>query len=263
MMKNKAIESLIVDYVAGYSSHNSVETQWLKPLVGVASATHPLFDHFKDIIHAHHLKPKELLPEAKSVVSFFIPFVSELHRENYREERQCSRSWAVAYIETNQLISDTTAHVKNELEALGYKVADVPPTHNFDEKTLMSNWSHRHMAYVAGIGRFGHHNLLITEKGCAGRLGSFVIDCELIPTLSDQNEFCLHKAGFECLKCVERCQFDALFADGFNRFACHQQCQVNDRFHKDLGLVEICGKCAAMVPCSTINPVKKKEKEIS
>ena len=145
------------------------------------------------------------------------------------------------------------------MEAHGHKVAVVPPTHNFDEKILMSNWSHRHMAYVAGIGRFGHHNLLITEKGCTGRLGSFVVDVELTPTSTDHGEFCLHKAGFECLKCVERCQYNALFAERYDRFACHTQCKLNDKYHKDLGLVEICGKCTAMVPCSTLNPVQKKE----
>jgi epoxyqueuosine reductase QueG len=261
-MDNKVIERLIVDFVSQYPTAKKVETQWLRPLVGFASAAHPLFDRFKDIIHADHLTPKELLPEAKSVVAFFIPFRPELQRENYREEHHCSRSWAVAYIETNQLISDTTAHVKKEVATQGIKAADVPPTHNFDEQTLMSNWSHRHMAYVAGIGQFGQHNLLITEKGCTGRLGSFVLDFALTPTPSDSSENCLHKAGFECLKCVDRCQYDALFEDRFDRFACHRQCKGNDRFHEDLGLVEICGKCASMVPCSTANPVQKKDKKV-
>jgi len=261
-MDNTAIEQLIVEFVDRYPAQKEVKTQWLKPLVGVADASHPLFDRFKDTIHAHHLAPKELLSQAKSVVAFFIPFAPDLHRENYKEERHCSRSWAVAYIETNQLIADTTAHVKKEVEAQGYKVADVPPTHNFDERTLMSNWSHRHVAFVAGIGRFGHHNLLITEKGCTGRLGSFVLDFELAPTLPYHDELCLHKAGFECLKCVERCEYDALFAERFDRFACHRQCKINDSYYRNLGLVEICGKCAAMVPCSIQNPVRRNKKDI-
>jgi epoxyqueuosine reductase QueG len=262
-MDNTTIERLIVDFVAQYPGLKKVKTRWLTPLVGVASVTHPLFDQFKDIIHAHHLMPKDLLREAKSVVAFYIPFEKELHGENYREEHSCSRSWAIAYIETNQLISDTTAHVKIELEALGHKVAVTPPTHNFDKQTLMSNWSHKHIAYAAGIGRFGHHNLLITEKGCTGRLGSFVIDVALTPTPTDKTEFCLYKAGYECLKCVDRCHYNALFPERYDRFACHRQCQINDRFHEDLGLTEICGKCAAMVPCSTTNPVRMKEKEKS
>ncbi len=257
-MDNMTIERLIATFVAQYPSRNKVATRWQTPLFGVASVHNPLFHDFKKIIHPHHLTPRDLLPEAKSVVAFYIPFKPELHGENYREEHSCSRSWVVAYIETNQLISDTSTHVKKELEAQGHKVATVPPTHNFDEKTLMSDWSHRHMAYVAGIGNFGHHNLLITEKGCTGRLGSFVIDTELTPTPSVQNEFCLHKAGLECLKCVKRCKYNALFPERFDRFACHEQCKANNKYHKDLGQVEICGKCAAMVPCSTTNPVQKK-----
>ena len=62
-MDNTVIERLIGDYVAQYPTLISMETRWLKPLVGFASATLPIFAQFKDIIHADHLTPKELLPE--------------------------------------------------------------------------------------------------------------------------------------------------------------------------------------------------------
>jgi epoxyqueuosine reductase QueG len=124
----------------------------------------------------------------------------------------------------------------------------------------MSDWSHRHVAYAAGIGRFGSHNLIITEKGCSGRLGSFVTDLKLEPSPRSENERCLHKAGLDCLKCVERCDYEALYVDRFDRRACYRQLLVNDRYHSDLDLTDVCGKCAAMVPCSVHNPVKAKEK---
>jgi epoxyqueuosine reductase QueG len=255
-MNNTTIKKIVEDFVASYPRRRKVETAWGKPIVRFASADDPLFDQIKEIIRPTHATPRELLPGANSVVAYFIPFPPKLHGENFKTEYYSSRSWAVAYVETNQLISDVNEQLKKELEASGHRAALIPPTHNFDEESLMSDWSHRHVGYVAGIGRFGVHNLIITGKGCAGRLGSLVTDLALEPSPRPEGEFCLYKAGIECLKCVERCAYDALYADRFDRHACYRQCLVNDRHHSDLALTDVCGKCSAKVPCSTTNPVK-------
>ncbi|MCK5552681.1 MAG: epoxyqueuosine reductase [Deltaproteobacteria bacterium] len=254
-MDNTRIKRIIEDFVASYPQRRRVETTWGQPIVKFASAEDPLFDQFKRIIRPTHATAHELLPGANSVVVYFLPFHPKLHRENFKTEYYSSRSWAVAYVETNRLISDINEKLKDELEGSGHRAALIPPTHNFDPESLMSDWSHRHVAYVAGIGRFGVHNLIITEKGCTGRLGSLVTDLALEPSSRPEGEFCLHKAGIECLKCVERCQYGALYADRFDRHACYRQCLVNDRHHGDLPLTDVCGKCSAQVPCSTTNPV--------
>jgi epoxyqueuosine reductase QueG len=253
-MHKERVERWIGEYISGYPDQIGGETRWLAPLVGVASARDPLFKTFKGAIHGGHLLPQDLLPEARSVIVFYVPFTEELHRDNFREEYHCSRSWAIAYIETNRLIADTSTHLKEQLAERGHSAALIPPTHNFDRSTLMSDWSHRHAAYAAGLGRFGFHNLLITPRGCTGRLGSLVTDLELEPSPIQERDFCLFKAGKSCQKCVERCEFGALRPQGFDRFACHRQCRANDGYHSDLPLTEICGKCAAMVPCSIVNP---------
>lgn len=255
-MDNTSIERMITDFTTSYPQRRQVETVWRKPLVGFASAHDPLFDRLKEVIRPTHATPNELLPGAKSVVVYFVSFSKGLHRENFEAGYHCSRSWAVAYVETNRLISDINEHLRNELESRGHRVALVPPTHNFDQESLMSDWSHRHIAYVAGVGRFGVHNLIITEEGCTGRLGSLVTDLALKPSPVPKEEFCLQKAGIDCLKCVERCQYNALYADRYDRHACYRQCLVNDRYHQDLDLTDVCGKCSAVVPCSVTNPVK-------
>ena len=256
-MDNAAIESMIKDLIASYGRGGEVETTWREPIVGFAAADNPLFDQFKEVVRPTHAAPGELLPGAKSVIAYFIPFSKELHRQNFEAGWYCSRSWAVMYTETNRLISEINAHLRNELASQGYQTVLIPPTHNFDKQTLMSDWSHRHVAYAAGIGRFGVHNLLITARGCAGRVGSVVTDLPLRPSLLPRDEFCLHRAGMDCLKCVERCQYGALLADQYDRHACYRQCLANDQYHQDLDLTEVCGKCAAMVPCSVTNPVKQ------
>ena len=262
-MDNTGIERIIADFVKLYPHQEKVETVWREPIVGFASVDNPLFDRFKQIIQPTHAAPCKLLPGARSVVVYFIPFSKKLHRENLRTEYYCSRSWAMAYVETNRLISDINEHIRSELESRGHQVALIPPTHNFDQESLMSDWSHRHVAYAAGIGSFGVHNLIITEKGCTGRLGSLVTDLALEPSPMPKEEFCLQRAGIDCLKCVERCRYDALYADRYDRHACYRQCLANDRYHGDLGLTDVCGKCSAMVPCSVTNPVKGERKNRS
>jgi epoxyqueuosine reductase QueG len=250
---------MIKDFIFSYPRLHNVETKWREPIIGFASAQNPLFDQFKDIIRPTHATPRELLTGAESVVAYFIPFEKGLHKENFKMNNYASRSWAVAYLETNRLISHINEHLRDALESHEYRVALIPPTHNFDEKSLMSDWSHRHVAYVAGIGRFGVHNLIITEQGCSGRLGSLVTDLVLAPSPLPEGERCLHKAGFDCLKCIERCHYRALYAERFDRHACYRQLLVNDRYYADLELTDVCGKCSAMVPCSVINPVKNSD----
>jgi epoxyqueuosine reductase QueG len=258
-MDNSAITQMIKHFVLSYPRLHKVETKWREPIIGFASAQNPLFDQIKNIIRPTHATPRELLTGAESLVAYFIPFEKGLHKENFKMNHYASRSWAVAYVETNRLISHINEHLRDALESHGYRVALIPPTHNFDEKSLMSDWSHRHVAYVAGIGRFGTHNLIITAQGCSGRLGSLVTDLVLAPSPRPENEHCLHKAGFDCLKCVKRCDYEALYAERFDRHACYRQLLVNDRFYDDLELTDVCGKCAAMVPCSVINPVKNRD----
>ena len=253
-MDKNDVREWILEYTTLYPGRNPVGTRWGEPLVGSASAADPMFGEFKKLIHPGHLTPRELLPGAESVIVFYLPFDKGLHKENHREGFHCARSWAVAYVETNQLIADVTDDLRKELEKIGRRAALIPATHNFDRSTLMSGWSHRHAAFAAGLGRFGRHNLLITKKGCTGRLGSLVTDLKLPPTPRPSQEFCLHKAGRPCLKCVERCTFGALTAGGYDRFACFAQCRSNDSRFPDLPLTEICGKCAALVPCSTMAP---------
>lgn len=257
-MDTADIEKMINNFIFSYPGLHTVETSWREVVIGFAAAEDPLFAQFKSIIRKTHITPSELLPGAKSVVAYFVPFAKNLHKENFKMNHYAARSWAVAYVETNRLIARVNEHLQSELESQGYRMVLIPPTHNFDEKSLMSDWSHRHVAYVTGIGRFGSHNLIITEKGCSGRVGSFVTDLVLVPSARSENERCLHKAGFECLKCVERCQYEALYADRFDRQACYRQLLVNDRYYSDLELTDVCGKCTAMVPCSVIDPVKAK-----
>ena len=54
------------------------------PLVTFASAHDLLFEKLKDpeVVGPNHLSPEEWLPEAKSVISFFLPLSEEIRKSN-------------------------------------------------------------------------------------------------------------------------------------------------------------------------------------
>jgi len=249
------ISQFIQEFAHNYPKSESTQTCWKTPLFGVADAQDPLFSRLKDLISPSHAIPQDIIPGAKSVIAYFLPFQEYLGKSNH-EGRFASREWAIAYEETNQLIVDINQALHEYLGDRGYQSSLLPATHIFDRKKLISDWSHRHIAYIAGLGRFGLNNMLITDMGCCGRIGSIATDLELQPTPLIEKERCLFKFNGSCQKCVERCVNDALHCDRFDRFKCHEICIQNDLRHPDLGKTEVCGKCVVTIPCSHKNPVK-------
>ena len=248
------LESIIREFVETYNKSNDVKTKWKEPLITYADAEDSMFYDLKKIVSSSHALPKDLLEEAKTVVAYFIPFDDEVAKSNI-EGRECSKKWGQAYIETNRLILDLNIHVQEKLKELGYKSNIIPATHNFDEEKLISDWSHRHVAYIAGLGTFGINNMLITDKGTCGRVGTFVTDLKIESTKRKDKENCLYKHSKICKKCVKRCVNDALKIESFDRHKCYEMCLYNDKFHSDMGLVDVCGKCLVGVPCATCNPL--------
>ncbi|HBL18925.1 MAG TPA: (Fe-S)-binding protein [Elusimicrobia bacterium] len=230
------------------------------PLVGFAAADDPLFRENKRVVSPAHALPEDLLPGARTVVAFFIPLPRAVVRSNV-PGKAASREWALAYIETNALIRDAALRLKRVLEAEGHAAAVTPATHNFDPETLVSDWSHRHAAFIAGLGRFGLNNMLITDSGCCGRLGSLVTSLELPPDPRPGREACLFRHDGSCQRCAARCVGDALSAERFDRKRCYAVCLHNEERHRELGKADVCGKCLAGVPCSFVDPVRAASRE--
>ena len=90
---------LIENYVTAYPEKTGERNMWRKPILATAKAD-DRFDILPQIAAEDHALPQDLLPSAKSVVVFFVPFVKELAVENPKGEIPC-RNWGLAYESTN------------------------------------------------------------------------------------------------------------------------------------------------------------------
>jgi len=253
------ITRTITTFIADYQKANRLASAWGEPLVGIAAADDPLMGKLKTAVSPSHALPNDLLTDARSVIVYFIPFTKDIPRSN-RKERLASRQWALAYIETNRLIVAVNEHLAQQLEQKGYASVLLPPTHNFDTEKLISDWSHKHLAYIASLGNFGVHHLLITAKGCCGRFGSLVTNLNIPASERKEGEACLHRFNGSCLKCVSKCVVGALEQERFNRQRCYRLLLENAAQFEKEGLADVCGKCTCIVPCSFHNPVTRAAK---
>ena len=249
------IEQTIISAITAYEANNHPDKLWKEPIIEIIPAKNEKFKILKEAVSAGHLMPHDILPDAKSIICFFIPFQESIVKSN-TEGTMASKEWVNAYIKTNDLIKTINDKIESLMMQNGYKTGKIPATHNFDVNKLISNWSHRHIAYIAGIGTFGANNMLITKNGCCGRCGSIITNYELneYKQISSIKEKCLKKANGTCGICQKKCIVDAYADNTFDRHKCFKQCKKNDEYHNTKGNATVCGKCLVDLPCSTKEP---------
>lgn len=254
-MKEK-ISNIIKDFISNYSLENNLKSSFRDVVIKFADANDPIFKELKTAVGQEHVLPHDLLEDAETVITYFVPLSKEIVDSNI-DGRMSSKKWAQAYLDLNQLINELDKHIKDELEKLDYKTAIIPTRTDFDKESLKNYWSHRHAAYAAGLGKFGLNNMLITDQGCCGRFASLITNLKIEASLREDKEYCLYKAGENCIKCVERCVNGALKVDSFDGHKCYEMLIYNDIYHSDLlKSTEVCGKCCVGLPCSFTDPVK-------
>lgn len=250
------------------------------PLVGFIKGDDPIFETFKTVIGPHHFKPEEIMawqaekngvpaPEAKdlSVVSFIMPITKQTKSDNRAQDTWPAERWSQTRLHGEMFSQLFVREIVTELMGKGVLAIspDVTPLFNkkrYPQVGWASPWSHRHMAYAAGLGTFGMHDFLITEKGCAHRAGSFVVNLKLEPNRTrpeDIHANCLQYQGEPCLACMKRCPAGAITKENaHDKEACYKHvakstfyCLKNYRI-----FIYGCGLCATKVPCESGIPEK-------
>ena len=229
------------------------------PVVAFASAKDPLFAELKkkDVIGPNHMSPEEWLPGAKTVITYFYPLSEEIRSSN-RKAGLPSKMWLAGKASAEVFIYNTGIALTNFLAGHGASSVVPDTDHRFkmvrDGNITKPSWSERHVGYVAGLGTFGLHKSLITEKGSAGRLGSVITTLELTPTVrpyKGKNDYCPYFVNGSCVACIDRCPAHAVNKNG------GEQVVLCSKYTKEVVGPSIaptpykngCGKCLTAAPC--------------
>jgi epoxyqueuosine reductase QueG len=247
-----------------------------EPLVKFADGSDPLFTEFKTIIGPNHLTPIEALsmthnkpPEDEgklvSVVSWILPVVRKTRESNREQTTVPSRYWAYTKYYGEKFNNALRKHIVDMFTIRGY-MTTAPVIQPYfktqsNDKGDFSNWSERHIAYVAGQGTFSLSDGFITEKGIAHRCGSVVIDLKLPPsprTAKTPFSNCLYYVNKSCQACIARCPAGAITEAGHNKIKCKNYQDIDLKHIKEdyrVGSLS-CGLCQTRVPCEFKNPTK-------
>jgi epoxyqueuosine reductase QueG len=264
MITKQEIINEITSFVTAEDKNTGVlRNRWRTPLVGFADAQNPEFLKLREIAHPQHVMPWEVIPDAKTVLAYFVPFSEWIGRSN-RGEGLASAEWARAYEETNAMFIRLNRHLINMLESNGFTAAVPVEALVFDRVNITCRWSQRHVARLAGLGTFGLNNMLITKSGCCGRYNSVITNMAIEHDGPLKEEYCLYKRNNSCGACVLKCPTGALTKTGFDRVKCFEQCMLNAGVHRGYGNSytskageepeesgsDVCGKCLIGVPCT-------------
>ncbi|MBS4030939.1 MAG: epoxyqueuosine reductase [Clostridiales bacterium] len=234
------------------------------PIIGFADADDQLFQEMKkdEIIGDIYRLPKEWLPEATTVISYFLPFTTEVRHSNH-EPGLASIEWLHARFPGEEFNNQMRRIVIKELENAGGKALApmLEPEMVIDYNIYASNWSERHAAYIAGLGTFSLNAALITEKGMSGRFGSVITNLKFDPTprsYSHPFAHCPQTNDGKCGACIQRCPVNAITKEGKDKAKCHYYLFTDNPLqdtNKEFGYpYSACGKCQSNVPCESSIP---------
>ena len=230
-----------------YCREKGLPILWRKPIVRFADANTTGFLQLKETVDPEHHVPRDFLPDANNVLSWFLPFLPELGADNLPGTLSSPR-WADAYLVTNEIAAWVNEQLVQFIrEKLNADAAVPTDAGMISMDNPRSRWSQRHVAYLAGHGTFGKNNMLISDAGAVGRYFSIVTTLEVNPDQPQTEERCLWKQDGACGLCMKRCEAGALTEAGFDRFKCLDQCLKNMERYPG---ADVCGKCTVELPCS-------------
>ena len=240
------------------------------PLIGYASAEDPLFEELKktEVIGCHVMLPKDWLPEAKTVISFFYPFTEAVRKSNRGTIETPSSLWLHGRIEGQRFIQKASLFLLDIFQKNGAlcvapaldkrfhaaEGTEYSPEPGWKGQLFTSNWSERHAAFIGGLGTFGLSKGFITEKGIAGRFSSIITNVDLPP--ASRNYTGIYEYCNWCGACARNCPAHAITLEqGKNHALCREYLQkTKEKFSPRFG----CGKCQTGVPCEYQIPVRRK-----
>lgn len=281
-MDNNELKQIINDVYDSLESNNfstlnrPEAPMWERPLIGIAAGDDSFYDFLKEHIGSFHWSPAEAFqlkyPGSVSrdklrVVSMVFPQTMETKLTQSKEKLCPSREWIVSRGEWEPLMKEFSGKLVSRLADLDVRSVSIDLLPEFstavsEKLGIASRWSHRHIAYLAGLGTFGLSDGLITEKGKAVRITSLIVEAPLTPTerpYSSYNEWCLYFKDGSCGICMRRCPVNAITSEGHDKNACetYEDVFAAKYWPEDIergNYILGCGLCQAGTPCQNKKP---------
>jgi len=270
----KTYESLVLNHFSTLGRPDHV--MWDVPFFGVSNGDDPYYNFLKEHIGEFHWSPLEAFrlkypgestEKQLRVVSICFPQTME-SKETQSKETVCpSREWIVTRGEWEPLIREFSEKLTKSFDEIGIRSASIEllpglMVHKDGNFGLSSTWSHRHAAYVSGLGTFGLSDGLITEKGKAVRFTTLILEAPLeVSERSYENhhQWCLYFQDGSCGVCMSRCPIQAITEQGHDKNACENYEEIfsTKYWPEDIergNYILGCGLCQVGIPCQNSRP---------
>jgi epoxyqueuosine reductase len=185
--------------------------------------------------------PQSIYPEAKTVIVIGLPVSLPI------VETAPSIWYHELYKTVNSMLDSKAYEISNYLNEKGFGAIYLPRDAYGDIKILIDKplafFSHKHAAYLAGLGSFGHNNVLLTpEYGPRVRFTSIFTTAEIKGDRIKTKDLCIH-----CLVCVKNCPAGAIPKNGDfpppvdKKLCAIRSAQLRDEYKSPCGIcIKVC-----------------------
>jgi len=211
------------------------------PLVGVAAASRwenpPFFPWMPESFY-----PRSIYPDTRSVIVIgfpvHLPVIESTPSIHYHE----------LYQTLNRLLDDSTYLMAEWLNRRNYPSMAIPRDGYGSIEVLLNKpvafFSHRHAAYLAGLGTFGVNNMILTPGyGPRVRFGSVFTSAPLPPDPIQSDDLCIR-----CMRCVEMCPTHALEEEMYPGGITHKHACATHSAALFRRSISPCGLCIKVCP---------------
>jgi epoxyqueuosine reductase QueG len=185
--------------------------------------------------------PQSIYPETRTVIVIGLPVSLPI------VETAPSIYYMELYKTVNSMLDSKACEIANFLNKKGYSSIYVPRDGYGDVKILIEKpiafFSHKHAAFLAGLGSFGHNNVLLTpEFGPRVRFTSIFTSAQIEADPITSKDICIH-----CLMCVKNCPVGAIpktgeFPPPVDKKRCAiRSAQLRDEYRSPCGIcIKVC-----------------------